>query len=274
MRQLTQGMVLVSAIMLFACSGDDDSTPPETQGTGWATVNGTELSEEQLDFALNRFFGNQFIDARAERKVRESLIASRAIALRAESELDEQVLDDVELAVQAYREERLIAAYIENTTTPEPVSSQMVNDYYQANPEEFGAQTIIRLAVLEADVEKSGQPVSQLSQELNALAQATDWADIQLPEYIRYYRTSTNAQLPASILAGVSNVKTGERSGVIVGDDRLYQFRKVSVEQIPPKPLAEVSATIRKRLAATQLSKTVKALSDRIVGESDVVKNY
>jgi hypothetical protein len=240
----------------------------------WATVNGSPLTEAELNYSLSRFFGEQFVDARAEVKIRDSLIASRALAQKAQTELDPALLNELDVAVRAYREERLIAAYIEATSDIEPVSASMVTEYYQSHLDEFGAATITRLHIMEASLTGAAMPEAQLSKQLFQLAQAEDWSAITLPSYIKQYRASSNAQLPARLQSAIKTTPVGELSGLIVEQDKILVFRVLGEEQLPPKPLAEVSASIRKRLAATQLSKTVKALTEQIVSESDVVKHY
>ena len=268
---------LSAFLVLFSCSEKQVEEPKEETAQAeniWATVNGSDLTDAELEYTLNRFFGDQFIDARAELKIRDSLIASRAIAMKAKTELSPEVLAQLEVAVNAYREERLIAAYIEATTTPEPVSAKMVSDYYQSHLEEFGAKTVQRLHILEASISKSKQTEAQLTKSIYGLSQSDNWSAIELPAFVKQYQSSTNAQLPPKLAAAIQSTAVGERSGIIVSGDSILVMKVLKEEKILPKPLSEVSASIRKRLAATQLSNTVKALTEQVVSESDVVKNY
>ncbi len=265
------------ALLVTGCDRKENTpeTPVETAiEPAWAVVNGSNLTEAELDYAVDRFFGGQFVDARAVQKIRESLIASRALAQNAESTLDEDILSEIEIAVQAYREERLIAAYIENTTSPEPVTAQMVEAYYQSHLDEFGAATIKRLVVLEANVGSAKRSQIEVSQALAKLGQSENWESLVLPDYVRTYQLNSAASMPVKMKAVLQDVNVGGKSAQIVDGERIYLFRVVAEDQVPPKPLSEVSAGIRQRLAATQLSKTVKALSERVVSESDIIKNY
>lgn len=265
------------ALLVTGCDRKENTpeTPVETAiEPAWAVVNGSNLTEAELDYAVDRFFGGQFVDARAVQKIRESLIASRALAQNAESTLDEDILSEIEIAVQAYREERLIAAYIENTTSPEPVTAQMVEAYYQSHLDEFGAATIKRLVVLEANVGSAKRSQIEVSQALAKLGQSENWESLVLPDYVRTYQLNSAASMPVKMKAVLQDVNVGGKSAQIVDGEKIYLFRVVAKDQVPPKPLSEVSAGIRQRLAATQLSKTVKALSERVVSESDIIKNY
>ncbi|MDX1472752.1 MAG: peptidyl-prolyl cis-trans isomerase [Reinekea sp.] len=265
------------ALLVTGCDRKENTPeiPVETAiEPAWAVVNGSNLTEAELDYAVDRFFGGQFVDARAVQKIRESLIASRALAQNAESTLDEDILSEIEIAVQAYREERLIAAYIENTTSPEPVTAQMVEAYYQSHLDEFGAATIKRLVVLEANVGSAKRSQIEVSQALAKLGQSENWESLVLPDYVRTYQLNSAASMPVKMKAVLQDINVGGKSAQIVDGEKIYLFRVVAEDQVPPKPLSEVSAGIRQRLAATQLSKTVKALSERVVSESDIIKNY
>lgn len=275
-RILPMVAAIAAGLLLQSCSSDGNATEQVTEAKpkGWATVNGTPITEAELDHALNRFFGEQFIDARAEYQVRDSLIASRAIAQKAEANLSAEELAAIEVAVAAYREERLIAAYIQSLDLAEPVSSQQVKTYYDNNLDQFGAEEVKRLAVLELSLDKSQTSEAKASQQLFTLAKSGDWSQSLLPTYIRYYESASNSSLPASIAKAIKPLEIGQQTNLIRHGGQLLIVKVVDVENIPAKPLAEVSREIRRRLAATQLKQTVKALSDSIVSESDVVKHY
>jgi hypothetical protein len=80
--------------------------------------------------------------------------------------------------------------------------------------------------------------------------------------------------LPAKLKSALNGLEAGETSALIVEGDKVFALKVTAIENIPAKPLMEVSAEIRKRLAATQLSKTVKSLTEQILGESTVVRNF
>ena len=268
--------IIALLALLTACDKQPLPSPakPETTVAAWATVNGSALTDPELDYALNRFFGDQFVDARVMLKIRDSLIASRALAQQAEATLDATVMAELDLAVRAYREERLIAAYIENTSVPEPVSAQMVADYYQSHLEDFGAATIKRLEVLEANVDLAKLPLSDVSKALFDLSRAEEWSQLTLPTYMRTYSVASNGQLPSSLKTALPALAVGSMSSLVIDATKIYIFKVVAQESIAAKPMDEVSVDIRKRLAATMLSKTVKTLTGQVVGSSEIIKNY
>jgi len=268
-----KALAIAVAVSLVGCSDTEEpieTTTPE----GWVTVNGSPINEAELDHAVNKFFGDQFVDARAEANIRKSLIASRALAQQSESTLSEARLAEIETAVNAYREERLIAALIEDSVTPEPVSASDVNEYYQAHLTDFGATTVKRLSVLKATLSESSEVSVSALRALSNHAELSDWQAQPLTDGLELLTMSSLNQLSPSSISAINALEGGGQSGVIKEGSSAFVFKVTAIEKIPAKPLSEVSSIIRKRLSAMQLKKVVKALSETAVNESEIVKYY
>ncbi len=270
-------LVAISCVCLAVSCSDADKKgesieiqPIVPEGTLFL-VNESPVTDAQLGYAVNRFFGDQFVDQRAVKQIEQSLIASRALSQKAVNELDAEVLQDVELAVAAYREERLIAKYIESTTTPEHVSSSEVKAYYDANLEAFGAKTVRELEVIEVDRTASNQSLSVVTAELQAISEETNWENATLPEASKKYQVRTSAQISPRMISAANNLNVDETSGIIVEEDKVYLLRVIDVADIPAKPIEAVSVEIRQRLAAAKLKQYIKKLTDQVLEESVVV---
>ena len=92
-----------------------------------ATVNGSRIGELDLDINLVRTLGDaypQFADTGAQEQVLQSMIASRAIAMKRLASLstDEQVL--LEKRVAQFREELLVKQYLVDNGNPQSVNAQ------------------------------------------------------------------------------------------------------------------------------------------------------
>lgn len=273
---------VLACLVLVACSKPEQpeleqasEVPAEPQG--WATVNGSELTDAEFEAAVDRFFGDQLVDARALHSLRESLIASRALAQAAEQEISASELESIELATRAYREERLIAAYLDQSTTPQPVSSQQVQTYYQAHLEDFGAATVKQLEMLRIEYVNAGLSAADAA---TLLGQAPDqqswdsWADSRAGSGVQSLTIAANDQLPVRLRAAVSPLDINQVSGVIVDGDIAYRVRVSRIDDIPAKPLAEVSGEIRRRLAASQLKDSISTISDDVLRESTIERRY
>jgi len=280
--------LLIAAICVLAACGDNESdssvTTSESNATtddktpeGWATVNGSVLTDDEYEAAVDRFFGDQIVDARALRNIRESLITSRALSQQAEQILDAETLHSIELAARAYREEKLIAAYLDQTTTPEPVSAQAVKDYYDSHLDDFGAASIKQLEVLRLDFEDAGQSAADAARLLGAVDEEGDWATWgknQVNDAVRHMRVAANNQLSSKLRAAIKPLDAEQVTGVIVEGDTAYRIRVLGVEEIPPKPLGEVSADIRRRLAANQLKQAISDVSEEVLADSIIERRY
>jgi parvulin-like peptidyl-prolyl isomerase len=273
---LSSLIAIVFLCLAVACSdsGNNSVADNESMSTPEDTlflVNDSPVTDSELDYAVQRFFGDQFVDQRAVKQIEQSLIASRALSQKALQELDIEILKDIELAVSAYREERLIAKYIEETTTPEHVSSSEVKAYYDANLESFGAKVVRELEVIEIDRAGSDQSLTEISSQLQSVSELDSWDGARLPEASKQYHIRTAAHIPPRILSAANALGIGETSGVIIEKDKVYLVRVTDITELPAKPIETVSVEIRQRLAAVKLKQHIKALSDQIIEESTIV---
>jgi hypothetical protein len=76
--------------------------------------------------------------------------------------------------------------------------------------------------------------------------------------------------LAPALERAVKNTKVGETSDIVLIKGVPHAVRITSVTKLPAKPLSEVSAQIRKKLAALQLKKSVKAASEAAISEAKV----
>ncbi|GGX56082.1 peptidyl-prolyl cis-trans isomerase [Saccharospirillum salsuginis] len=279
------GIWIAAGVLLTACSDKEPATATEPTVDesaekvveGWATVNDSVLTDDEFEAAVDRFFGDQIVDARALRNIRESLITSRALSQHAEQSLDADTLRSIELATQAYREEKLIAAYLDQVTTPEPVSAQAVKAYYENHLEDFGAASVKRLEVLRINFEEQGQQAAEAARLLGRVDERDDWAtwsQKQADGSVRHMRVAANDQLSARLRAAIKPLGTDQVTGVIVEGDTAYRIRVLGVDRIPPKPLGEVSADIRRRLAANQLKQAISEVSEDVLSDSTIERRY
>lgn len=144
-RKVKYGLCGVFAgLLLTGCEGDSRqalvSAPVEPSAT-LATVDDSIITRDQLELTIERTLGDSaplFASAEVERKILESLVSSRAMALLAERELSPSERAQLDLKAQAYREELLVRHYLEAHATPEPITTEQVADYYNRHPDEFG----------------------------------------------------------------------------------------------------------------------------------------
>lgn|GEM_PF-4755354 len=262
-------------LVLLAIAGcaEEKQSATEIQILANVSVANTEssLTAAQLEYAIDRLTSGQPlpITAELEQKVLDSLVTSRAMALLAEQVMSEDEHRELDLKVQAYREELLAKEYIQQYTEPQPVTNEMVVQYYQEHPEEFGGDTIKSFEFISSQGPLDDDQRKLLVTQLQQVAPEDDLAELakrlqqkSLP--VRHQKAEMRTALVEPPLRElVAATAPGARAPLHNRDSVV--LLQVNAERVmPPRPLAEVGAEIRKKLSPIQFKQAVKALSDEV----------
>lgn len=285
MKHLLLVLTLLSALLLAACgqqkSGEQSKEAvddPAESSPVLATVNGEAITQADVDFMISRTFSGaeqMLMDESLQAKVLDSLIASSAMRQKMLTDLPEDTLQDIESRTKAFREELLVKEYLVQHATPQPVSSKMVQEYYTQYPEEFGGgetRSFEMLATAQKPDEATRDKILDLAASLKGNA---NWPAFGANNAVglNYKKAQMQPGLFEPALENaIKSTPQGEVSEVAIVNGRPHIVRVLSVEKLPAKPLVEVSGEIRKKLAALQLKKAVKAASDTATSEATVVK--
>ncbi|GAC1034409.1 hypothetical protein thsps21_52380 [Pseudomonas sp. No.21] len=266
---------LLAAALLAGCRDDDGAdalaqVPVEPSAT-LVTVDDSPITRAQLELTVERTLGESaplFANDEVERKILDSLVASRAMALLAERELDAGERAQLDLKAQAYREELLVRHYLEQHATPEPVTSEQVADYYQRHPEEFGGGVEKSFEIIASDQALEEPQRAELIALLSgAEAKGRDWQK-QVAAWraagkpLEYRSNRIKPELLEQPLRGlVESTEAGSIAPLYV-DGQLLLVRVTGEERLPARPLSEVSGEIREKLAPQALKQAVKSLSE------------
>jgi EpsD family peptidyl-prolyl cis-trans isomerase len=234
-----------------------------------AMVDGTPITELQLSQAMERFFSSQqeIIDRdRIERQVLRSLIDSRAIASLAEKEIDPWDKQRLEVKVAAYREELLVKTYIQEHATPQPITSDMVEKYYSQHPEAFGGGTTNSFEMIQTTRALKEDERRELIKLLGGLSSQQDWQSWagkhqELPIGWRSL-TARSELLKQPLKSLVTSTQAGATSDLHIGD-QLTIVRVNAKDKLPTKPLMQVSAEIRRKLAPIKMKEAIKEITQR-----------
>lgn len=277
---------VMSIIILYGCKGQnnhgDSSENVILEGDDivLARVNGSPVTRYECDRVIDTTLGEKNaskLDDSGRQKVLESLVASRAIAQKCETQLTSEERVELVKKVQAYREQLLVKKYIAKNVTPEPVSQEMVNDYYQAHPEKFGAENVRTYEMISTTRNPKSDERDALISILVNPDMKKDWKkwvqEIEKKGYPVLYKEDRVVEklLHPKLNALMTNLKVGESSAMSFIDGRPYIVRITNEEKTPPRPLAEVSTQIRKSLGPVQLKKAVKQISEEVLKEATVV---
>jgi hypothetical protein len=289
-----QGMlarILLLCLSAYWLTGCSDSDTPSAANDGQAEavdgaavvksspiamVGGTAITEQALDQAMERFFSSsgEIRDRqRVEQQVLKSLISSRAIALLSERELDNHDRQDLALKVAAYREELLVKRYLQQHATPQPVTSEMVETYYQEHQQEFGGGTNNSFELIQTTRKLTEEERSRLIKLLGGLSQEADWeswAQRHRDEPIGWRSLNAKSELLKQPLRSlVEATEVGATSALHI-DEQLTLVKVNARDELPAKPLTQVSAEIRRKLAPVKMKQAIKEISTQAQAETEI----
>jgi len=293
--RITNIILLLLALSLLACTEStnmDEQTPPappepatpmivlEGDDVVLARVAGDPITRYELEQTIRSTLGPTAadrLDDAGRQKVLESLVASRAIARVREAEMTAEEIAAVDKKTQSYREQLLVKQYLATHVSPQPVTGEMVRDYYKAHPEQFGSRHFRKYEMI------TGQPKLKSAERDNLIAllgQAganTDWqnwvTELKEKGYPVLFRQGlvTDKVLHPRLEKLMKDLKTGESSNLVFIKGTPYVVRIVEDKKLPPKPLEQVSDQIRKALVPVQLKKSVKLASEQVLAQTEVV---
>jgi hypothetical protein len=244
-----------------------------------ATVNGSAISAYDLEQAVRTSLGPAaagMLDAKGKRSVLDSLVAARAIAQVQEKALIGKDRAALDKQTAAYREQLLVKMYLSKNTAGEPVSQQMVSDYYQRHPEQFGAKTVKAYEVIDSRAALTDAGRDKLLAALKDADKHKDWATWskklnQKGLAVEFKSGNADPAILAAELRGrLEALKAGDPAVLSLADGRVSLARVTAEKKIPPRPLNEVSARIRKMLLPVQLKKAVRQASEEVLAEAAV----
>jgi len=269
------------ALMIVGCSGKESPRTADPAVTDVVTssvvarVNGEAISEQDLQDAFNRTFSSAealALDNTIQAKLLDSVIASRAIAQAAKKMLSAEDNRALLASVRLYQEELYIKAYLQQNVSPEPVSSALVEAYYNSHLGDFGQQEIQKIEFIRV-VDQADEGQRDLLLTLYATLQTSDqWAELAEQNPALVYRQSwvTPGLLSNEIEQSVAGMAVDDVSSIVVIGGVAHVIRILAQRLQPAAPLSEVSAEIRKRLVPLQLRKAVKDVSEQLISEASV----
>jgi hypothetical protein len=244
-----------------------------------ARVDSMPITKYELDQTLVSMLGESGRRVSEQDQVRKTvldgMIHTRALASAAEKELTAEEAVVVDRQTAAYREQLLAKRYLMKHAPPEPVTSNMVEEYYLAHPERFGAKTIRSYEFIATEALVSGGKRDEILAKLKDPDKQKDWRGWTeslrrqgLPLVFHAGEVADAAKIMnAKLLELMKGLKTGQASPIAFVEGRAYLARITNEEHTPPRPLDEVRDDILGMLGPTQVSEAVKRAS------SEVLKN-
>ena len=277
-------ILFISTFLLLSCdkgNRQESAVPEKIQNKGLllAEVNGVGIHEQDLENVLLDMFGQYqaaMLDAKGRKRALESLVASHALADMSVKKLKPEQLSMIEDKAKRYRENLLINAYVKKTIVPEPVSNEMVENYYNSHLEKFGQKNIRQYELLST---KTVLPAELRDKFLTAFNKINRSNMKNIPGklnkqgyQLQYHKgVLGETKLQAKIRDLISAQKLNMPSNITFIEGKAYMVNVYAENTKSAKPLGTVSKDIRKSLAMIQLKKSIKTLSETAVKQATVV---
>ena len=286
--------VLMVVFILSACSSNSSSTAekminsPATSQNNiilsgdeevLVTIEGDEITQYDLQATAEKTLGKQqasVLTDVAKNKILESLVISRVMAKTQEESMEGEDKARLEKEVNAYREQLLVKQYIKNHITPEPVTQQMVANYYNKHPEKFGSKNIQAYEMISAVNKPSPTERDKLISSMEALKGKSDW-DTSVKDLVAnghqvsFHKSVLNEKtLHPKLKSTITQLAFGATSSVSFIEGKPYMIRRLKQITEPPKPLSQVSSEIRKSLVPIQLRKQIKQHAKELLVTADI----
>ena len=250
-----QPLLFAALCLLSACSGDNprviEEKPVARAGSAYITQGDIDHHLERFDPASRMAIID---DEQQYRRLVESIALTRVMAQKQQASMTPEQRHNFDLAIQAYRDQMLAKSYIEANVQRQVPDRKAVEDYYQAHASEFGqrqqytvteiqvpdtcalSKPLLEPVLTKARVNELQKMGCQLSRNERKLAAA------QVAEYYPALKeTLVTDHAYWSSVAGVPLL-------IAVTD----------VTELPARPLSEVTAEIRRRLAPAYLKQSLE----------------
>lgn len=279
-------MLMVSGALLLGLSGcgskeQQNAAGQREQSPVVANVNGETITQADIDFMLERMLKGQALvqaDDALRQKILDSLISSRAMKIQMESLLTAEEKESITRSVKAYEEELYVKEYLAKNVVPEPVTLEMIQAYYDKHPEEFGGAAVRDFQMVVMSNSNDQQARDKFLAAVPDIKATKDWTSAKKQwaqvHGLQYQEGRARAGLlDPALEQAINNLVVAETSDLVYVSDQIYLIKVTNVTRLAPKPLADVSADIRKQLAAQQLRSAVKKASEEALKNVQVKKS-
>ncbi|MCT7944172.1 peptidylprolyl isomerase [Shewanella septentrionalis] len=259
-------LLCITLTLLAGCNQPEPvkSVDAELADNWVARIDGEGISASELELAMQQTLGDSGIflaSAEVKDKVLDSIILRKLMAQAYEKDMSPEALSELELKIQSYREELLTKAYIQQNVVAEPVSDEMVADYYRKHPQKYGQVNYKVFDLVRAPSVGSEVVDHAMSLRLQAFTPHSDWRALAQNDQGKLLIISGNSAeqgLSDEYRQVLSPLTKGKVSDTHLINGSMVRIRVTDEVIIEPKTLDEVRADIRKSLAPIQLKKAIQ----------------
>lgn len=253
-------LAAVAALSLTAC----EQPATTTMGSIAATVGSDTISEVELGRAVARLGKLDAAEsAQARDRVLEALIDQHLVSHAAKKARLDQA-PEIVLAMQQAQRQVLVEAYMERLFKDMAQPADMeIQDYYARHPELFAQRKVYR--VQELELQLAPARIAEVEAELKqsrTLAEFAGWLRTQEIDGKTGVAVKPAEQIPAPMLAQLSNMKDGQVVVMPMGENRVNVLQ-LQGSQTQPVTLEQARTAIERVV----LGEKRKALLEAEIGK-------
>lgn len=241
-------------------------------------VEDSAIYQSQLDVMMDRLASGVTEEnkAKLQSTVLQSMVRTRVLADLAEQQLNEEESRVINAKLRNFRDELLVQSYIGKNMVAEPVTVEMVKQYYQDHLSDYKTQGRINFEFMVTTSDRlDDDTVSQVISAFSKAKNNDNWKlyITELKQQNLPVEFNAVSMLPTSInkvlRSPIDKLADGEVSDVVFGD-YIYVVKLIHRKSELVKPLQQVSVGIRKKLAPQKFKQMLtqhidKALSGKKV---------
>lgn len=251
--------------VIAGCSSDKQISETPAESNVVAVVDGVGISVSDLHTASLRSLRKDYSELSEEVQGRllESVISTMAMSQTAQSQASLEQKELIDTSVSAYRDELWVREYLKENASPQPVSSEQIEEYYNTHPEYFGGGSVVEYTHI--NCQYSEKVKVKDCTKLLAGNNTEKWFEAAKEhQSITVFKASSNSLIEKNELSQlILSTKEQEFSGFKNTPTHLHRVFVIKVRELPPKPLVTVQKNIRERLAPLQLKRAIKAASEQ-----------
>lgn len=267
--------VLFGAMVAIAGCDKKQNTSSQDNAKVIAQVNGTKLTEDQVQTALQRIPNlDKNRTKEASLQIARSLVEQELLVQKAEQE---KLPDDpkVKDMLEAARKQVLAQAYMEKKLGPPALPTPgEITAYYNQHPELFSQRKLYRLQ--EVAIKAPASEHEAIRAQLAAAKSLNDfaaWLKIKNYPINATQEIKAAEQLPAPLLAKFQSMPDGQATIIAAPDGLIIlvlagsQLQPVTQEQAKPAIERVVQAQKRQQAAKQELDKLKAAAKIEYMGD-------
>ena len=271
-----------SAPATTAAASGAPQTPAEL-GTVLATIDGVDITVGEFQDRINKqspYIRARYTSNEQKREFLDNLVRFEVLAQQAQSEgFDKDI--DVVRAMKQVMIQKLMKARFENGISPDDVTDEAMQAYYDSNPTEFNKPEELRVSAIIVATKATADKVAKealgekgnTNREFRELVvkHSVDEESKMRGGDLRYFSRETS-EVPKEVVEAAFNLKkTGDVTGPIAtSGGSFYIIKQTGHRKAVSKPFEQVKRQLQNRLYREMRTTAQKEFVDELKAKATI----